>query len=285
MITITGATGQLGGLIINDLLKQVDAAEVTAVARSPQKAAHLADKGVVVRQGDYEDSRSLIAAFQGADALMFISNTDFSRRLEQHQHVVDAAKEAGVGRIVYTSIIATAPDNPLVASHLQTEQFIKESGLPYTIIRPNFYMDYQVAVVEDAINKGVHRSASGEGGAAYLLRSDIARMATAVLTQQEHAGKTYELTGPSVVTAADVAAAASVVSGKNIPYQPISWDELAQDYKESGMPEQMVQFSLMIAQIIASNILAKVSDDIGTVTGTPATSFMDFIKDSFAQKT
>ncbi len=285
MITITGATGQLGGMIINELLKQVNAAEITAVARSPEKAATLAENGVAIRQGDYEDSSSLVTAFQGADVLMFISNTDFARRQQQHQNVVNAAKEVGVGRIVYTGIIATAPDNPLVASHLQTEQFIKESGLPYTILRPNFYMDYQVAVVEDAINKGVFRSASGGGGAAYVLRSDIARMAAAVLIQQGHAGKTYELTGPSVVTAADVAAAASAVSNKSVTYQPISWDELAQDYKESGMPEQMIQFSLMIAQIIASNILAKVSGDIGTVTGTPATSFLDFIKEEFAQNT
>jgi len=282
MIVVTGATGQLGSMIVDNLLAEVDAGQIAALARSQEKAAGLAEQDVSVHIGDYEDPVSLVAAFQDADVLMFISNTDFARRAEQHGNVVDAARKAGVGRIVYTSIVAADPDNSLVASHLQTEQKIKESGVPYTFLRNNFYMDMYVGEVENAIEQGVYRSPSREGGAAFVSRADIARMATAVLIGEGHAGKTYDLTGPSVVTPPDFAEVASAISGNSIEYQRISWDEMAEDYKKRGMPEEAVQMSIMVQRILESGILAEVSDDIGDVTGVPATSFRNFVKAQLA---
>ena len=279
MIFLTGATGQLGRLIVEQLLVVVDASELGVLVRSEEKGAPFAAKGIAVRVGDYEDPASLVAAFQDVDVLLFTSNNDFARRQIQHENVADAAKEAGVGRVVYTGIVATAPENPLVAGHLATEAYIKATGVPYTFLRNNFYMDMVVDQVQNAIAQGAYISALGaENGAAYVTREDIARMATAVLTTSGHEGKIYNLTGVEVVTPPLFAEVATAVSGKDIPFEQISWDDLAQGMTASGMPEEGVQWAVMFAKILDSNILALVSDDIEAVTGTPPISFADFVK-------
>ncbi len=279
MIFLTGATGQLGSLIVDQLLGIVDASQLGVLVRSEEKGAPFAEKGIAVHVGDYEDPASLVTAFQNVDVLLFTSNTDFTRRQAQHEHVTDAAKEAGVGRLVYTSIVATDPETPLVASHLATEEYIKASGVPYTFLRNNFYMDMFVDQVQNAIVQGAYFSPLGaDNGAAFVTREDIARVATAVLTTDGHEGKIYNLTGPEVVTPTVFAEVASAISGKTIPFEQISWDALTQGLQASGMPEQAVQMIMMSTQILDSNILALVSDDVGDVTGTPANSFMDYMK-------
>lgn len=279
MIVLTGATGQLGRLIVDQLLAVVDANELGVLVRSEEKGAPFAAKGIAVHVGDYEDPASLVAAFQGVDVLLFTSNADFARRQVQHENVADAAKEAGVGRLVYTSIVATDPENPLVATHLATEDYIKTTGVPYTFLRNNFYMDMVVEQVQGAIAQGAYRSPlEAENGAAFVTREDIARMATAVLTTEGHEGKIYNLTGVEVVTPTLFAEVATAVSGKEIPFEQISWDDLAQGLKASGMPEGAVQWAVMFTRILDSNILALVSDDIEDVTGTPPISFADFVK-------
>jgi NAD(P)H dehydrogenase (quinone) len=280
MIAVTGATGQLGRLIIEQLLLTVDPGQIVAIARSPEKADDLAEKGVIVCQGDYDQVESLMQGFDGVDVLMFISNTDVMRRKEQHQNVIDAARKAGIGRVVYTSFIAVNDDNQLGPGHLATEESIKAAGLAYTFLRPNFYADMYVVEVEIAMKSGTYRSPSGEAGAAFISRSDVARAAAAALTSDEHTGKIYELTGPSAVTPAEFAAIASRLSGRSVVYQPISWDELAEDYRARGMPEQWVPMSIMLEQLIASNVLAKVSDGVERLTGKPPTSFEDFVRAS-----
>ena len=283
MIFLTGATGQLGSLIVDQLLGIVDASQLGVLVRSEEKGAPFAEKGIAVHVGDYEDPASLVAAFQNVDVLLFTSNTDFTRRQAQHEHVTDAAKEAGVGRLVYTSIVATDPETPLVASHLATEEYIKASGVPYTFLRNNFYMDMFVDQVQNAIAQGAYFSPMGaNNGAAFVTREDIARVATAVLTTDGHEGKIYNLTGPEVVTPTVFAEVASAISGKTIPFEQISWDALTQGLQASGMPEQVVQMIMMSTQILDSNILALVSDDVGDVTGTPANSFMDYMKGKLA---
>ena len=155
--------------------------------------------------------------------------------------------------------------------------------MPYTFLRNNFYMDMVVDQVQNAIAQGAYRSPLGAGnGAAYVTRLDIARMATAVLTTDGHEGKTYNLTGVEVVTPPIFAEAASAVSGKNIPFEPISWDDLVHGLEASGMPEEAVQMAVMFTKLLDSNILALVTDDIGAVTGTPAISLMDFAKGKLA---
>lgn len=280
MIAITGATGQLGGLIIENLLQSgTSPSEIIAVARTPQKANDLANKGVKVRHGDYADTASLVTACDGVQVLMFISNTDFASREEQHDNVVAAAKEAGIPHVVYTSVVDFGQPNPLVEGHHRTEQVIKDSGAAWTFLRNNFYMEPYVVEVEIAMKTGTYRTpTAGDVGAAIVSRADIARAAAAVLSTDGHQGVTYNLTGPSQVTPQTFAAVASEISGKEVTHQSITWDELTADYAGRGMPQDMIDLAIWLEQIIAAGGLSMVSDDISRLTGQPATSFSDFVK-------
>lgn len=285
MIAITGVTGQLGRLIVTELLKVASADQIVGVARSPEKATDLADQGLTIRQGDYSDYDSLGSAFEGSDVLMFISNADFTRREEQHKNVVDAAKQAGVGRVVYTSVVQYGNKDPLTLSHANTEEYIKASSLPYTFLRDNFYMESYVVEVEIAMEKGAYRSPTpADAGAAFVSRADIARAAAAVLTNDGHVGKAYDMTGPTVVTPTLFAETATSISGKTVIHQPITWEELAEDYKGRGYPEEIVGLSVNLEQMIATNTLAVVSDDIAQITGTPAEDFTSFVRRTLANK-
>lgn len=280
MITITGATGQLGHLIINGLLEEKDAAELRAIVRSPHKLGDLAALGVQLKQGDYDHPDELASAFASTDVLMFTSNTDFTKRKQQHENVVDAAKSAGVRRIVYTSFIQSDSDDMLTTSHGDTEAYIEASGVPGTILRDNFYMDPYAVEVEIAMKTGVYRTPTApEVGAALITRADVARMAVAVLIDDAHAGKTYDLTGPAVVSPMSFVEAASTLSGKPVTHQQITWEELADDYRKRGMPAEYVQLSVMLERFISSGKLATVSDDIETVTGQPAKGFLPFVQE------
>ena len=276
MIVVTGATGRLGRLIIEALLTQTDPSNIAAVVRSPEKATDLATRGISLHQGDYADKASLEAAFTGADALMFISNADIEQRAVQHQNVVDAAAAAGVGRVVYTSVFNVTHENMLAQTHLATEQAIIASGIPYTFLRNSFYMDMYVVEVEIAIQRGAYRSPSGNAGVSLVARRDIARSAAVVLTSDGHAGKAYDMTGPASVTPAVFAETASAISGQPIVYQPITWEELAAEYRQRGMPEAVVSLSIMLEQTIASRAFAGVSNDIEQITGMPAEDFLSF---------
>ncbi len=282
MITVTGATGSLGGKIIDQLLTKVDAGEISAVCRTPSKATHLAQKGITLRQGDYGDYDSLVAAFADTDTLMFVSNTDLPNRIAQHQNVVRAAQAANVKHIVYTSVVTVGNDDILSSTHAQTEQMIKDSGIAYTFLRNNFYMDMYVVEVEIAIEKGAYRSPSGNAGAAFVSRDDIARTAATVLTSSDHNGKIYHLTGPAVVSPAVFADVATKISGKPVGFEAISWEELEADYRDRGMAESRVAEGVMLEKVISSNIFAAVSYDIERVTGTSAESFESYVRKALA---
>ena len=284
MIALTGATGQLGRLIIDSLLDRIAPDELIALTRSTEKAADLAQKGVALRLGDYENIDSLMAAFVGVRTLMFISNSDVMRRAQQHKNVVDAAVGADIERIVYTSFIQTGSKDPLTQSHADTEASIKSSGIPHIFLRDNFYMDMYVGEVNVAIEQGTYRTARGsDTGAALVTRSDIARTAAVVLTEDGHEGKTYEMTGPASVTPAIIAATATAIAGKPIAQEQISFDELAEEYKQRGMPEPMVQLSVMLERMIGTNALAGVSDDIERITGKAPVDFLTFVKEMMAK--
>ena len=279
MITITGATGQLGRHTITQLLSRIDAASLSAVVRSPEKASDLADSGLKIVQGDYDTPAQLEQAFAGTDVLFFISNTDVQRRQQQHQNVIDAAKAASVGRVVYTSFVQTGRQDPLTMSHAATEAAIKASGLSYTFLRNNFYMDMYVAEVEIAGARGVYQTPTdASAGVALVRREDIARAAATVLVEEGHEGKTYDMTGPQAVTPAVIAQTASSIYGKPVEHQQIAWDELADEYRRREMPEPYVQLSILLERMIASNDLAGVSQDIERLTGTPAMGFEAFVR-------
>jgi NAD(P)H dehydrogenase (quinone) len=220
MIAITGATGQLGRLVINDLLTKVPAQSIIAVVRSPAKAADLAARGVQVRQAGYDDVPALTQAFTGVDKVLLISSNEIGQRASQHRNVITAAKNARVKLLVYTSLLK-ADQSPLnlAPEHVATEADVKASGLPFVILRNGWYTENYTGSVGPALANGAFVGSAGEGRISSAARVDYAAAAVAVLVGTPKVGHTYELAGDTAYTLSELAAEISRQSGKNIPYK------------------------------------------------------------------
>jgi len=240
MIAITGATGQLGRLVIQTLLKSVPASEIVAAVRNPQKANDLAALGIQVRHADYDRADTLLKAFQGADKLLLISASEIGRRLPQHRAVIDAAKKAGVGQLVYTSILhADHSPLPLAAEHKATEELIQASGIPSVVLRNGWYSENYLASVPAALQYGVFLGSAGEGRIASAARQDYAEAAAAVLTKSNQAGFVYELAGDESYTLAEFAQEIARQFGKNVAYQNLPEAEFKSALVSAGLPESI----------------------------------------------
>ena len=225
MIGITGATGKLGRLVVEKLKAIVPAQDIVALVRTPSKAA---DLGVTVREADYGQPATLEAAFQGLDVLLLISGNEVGQRLAQHHNVIDAAKKAGVRRVVYTSVLRADASTLLVApEHLSTEKELIASCVAYTILRNGWYTENYTASVPGAVAGGAFLGSAGDAKISSSAREDYAEAAVAVLTQDGHAGKIYELAGDDSYTLADLAAEISRQTGKTIPYKNLTEAEYA----------------------------------------------------------
>ncbi|MGU3415626.1 SDR family oxidoreductase [Enterobacteriaceae bacterium C34A] len=237
MIAITGATGQLGQLVIEDLLKTVPASQLVAIVRNPAKAEALSDKGIDVRQGDYNDEATLSKALQGVDKLLLISGSEVGKRAEQHGNAIRAAKAAGVKFIAYTSLLH-ADKSPLGlhVEHVATEKMLAESGIPYALLRNGWYTENYLASAPPAIEHGVFIGSAGEGKIAAAPRVDYAAAAAKVISTDGHAGKVYELAGDSAWTLSELAAELSKQSGKPVSYQNLSEADFAAALKGVGLP-------------------------------------------------
>ncbi|MFL9878797.1 SDR family oxidoreductase [Herbaspirillum rhizosphaerae] len=238
MIVVTGAAGQLGRLVIAALLKTVSAGQIVAAVRSPEKAGDVAALGVQVRRADYTDAASLDAAFQGATKVLLISSNEIGARLAQHRAVIDAAKRAKVQLLAYTSVLrADTSSLGLAAEHWETEQAIKDSGVPAAILRNGWYTENYTVGVPGAVAQGAIYGSAGEGRISSAARNDYAEAAAVVLAGEGHAGKIYELAGDSAYTLAELAAEVSRQSGKSVEYRNIP----EADYKAAlvgfGLPE------------------------------------------------
>ncbi|HEX6734020.1 MAG TPA: SDR family oxidoreductase [Azonexus sp.] len=238
MIVITGASGQLGRLVIENLLQTLPAGEIVAAVRDPQKVPDLAARGVQVRQADYDRPESLAAAFKGADKLLLISGSEVGRRVPQHRAAIEAAKAAGVGLLAYTSLLhaGTSP-LPLAIEHKETESLIRASGLPAVILRNGWYTENYLAGVAVALQHGVLLGSAGEGRIASAARADYAAAAAAVLTQDGQAGRIYELAGDTSYTLGELAAAIAGQSGKTVAYQNLPEAEFRAVLLDAGLPE------------------------------------------------
>ena len=239
-IAITAASGQLGHLMIDKLKAKVPASEIIAVARHTEKAA---DLGVEVRQADYSRPETLGPAFAGVSELLFISSSESGPgRVEQHRNVVDAAKQAGVKRIIYTSVLhADTSPLDLAEEHRATEAMIKASGIPYTILRNGWYTENYMASVGGAVAGGAVIGSAGEGRISSAARADYAEAAVAVLTSEGHAGRTYELGGDEAFTLADLAAEISRQTGRTIPYKDLPEADYAAALASFGLPEVLAK--------------------------------------------
>ncbi|MGE4528531.1 MAG: SDR family oxidoreductase, partial [Rhodospirillaceae bacterium] len=237
MIVVTGASGQLGRLVISNLLKRVPAAEIAAMVRSPEKAADLAALGVTVRRGDYTDPASLDAAFAGVEKLLLISSSEVGQRLPQHRNAIEAAKRAGAKLIAYTSLLhADASPLGLGEEHRATEALLAASGVPYVLLRNGWYTENYLASLPPAVQGGTLFGAAGEGRISSAPRADYAAAAAVALTAPGHAGKVYELAGDDAYTLAELAAEAGRASGKAVAYKNLSEAEFRAALEGVGLP-------------------------------------------------
>ncbi|KAB2901144.1 MAG: SDR family oxidoreductase [Dokdonella sp.] len=234
-IAITGATGQLGRLVIEHLKHKAPAADIVALVRNPAKAA---DLGVAARAFDYTRPEQLAPALAGIDTLLLISSSEVGQRAPQHANVIAAAKRAGVKHIVYTSLLHAdrSPLN-LADEHKQTEAMLKESGIPHTLLRNGWYTENYTGSVPAALANGAFHGSAGEGRIASAPRADYAEAAAVVVSSTDHAGKVYELAGDEAYTLTDLAAEISRQTGRSIPYVDLPEAEYAAALKAAGLPD------------------------------------------------
>jgi NAD(P)H dehydrogenase (quinone) len=232
-----------------------------------------AERGVAVHHADFDEPATLVEAFSGAERALLISALDFERRSGQHRAAIEAAKAAGVRHVIYTSI-PEPKGNPAAASpsHLATEVAARESGLAWTFLRNSLYADFQVPVVAQAIASGQLVTSAGEGRVAYVARADCAAAAAAVLTQDDHEGKTYDVTGPEAIGQKDIAALAAELGGRPVEVVSVDDDVLAAGMIEAGVPEAAARIRLSFVVAAREGFLGKVTNAVEELTGTAPSS-------------
>ncbi|HCT5886315.1 TPA: SDR family oxidoreductase [Proteus mirabilis] len=254
MIAITGATGLLGQHVIENLLQTVPANQIVEFARDVKKGSSLSQKGVLVRQADYNDKASLITALQGVDKLLLISSSEVGKRTIQHRNVIEAAKSADVQFIAYTSILhADRSPLSLHVEHVETEKMLADSGISYTLLRNGWYTENYLASVPAALEHGVFLGAAGDGKIASATRADYALAAARVISEEGHIGKVYELAGDEAWTLEQLAKELTKQSGKQVIYNNLSQADFVAALKTAGLPDKL------------SNMLA--DSDIGASKG------------------
>ncbi|HCU2343787.1 SDR family oxidoreductase [Citrobacter freundii] len=279
MIAITGATGQLGQHVIESLLKTVPASQIVAIVRNPAKATALSQQGITVRQADYSDEAAFTTALQGIDKLLLISSSEVGQRAPQHRNVINAAKAAHVKFIAYTSLLhADTSPLGLADEHVATEQMLAESGIAYALLRNGWYTENYLASAPAALEHGVFIGAAGEGKIASATRADYAAAAARVISEDGHAGKTYELAGDAGWALSQLAAELAKQSGKKVVYQNLSEADFAAALKGVGLPAGLAD---MLADSDTGASKGGLFDDSHTLSkliGRPTTSLADSVK-------
>jgi len=238
MFAITGASGQLGRLVIEELFTYVEADKLVAVVRNPAKVADLVQSGVQVRAADYNDLTALTEAFVGVEKLLLISSSEVGQRVAQHRQVIEAAKQAGVKLIAYTSLLH-ATDSPLAlaAEHIATEQLLADSGVPFVLLRNGWYTENYLASLPPALEHGVFIGSAGEGKISAAPRADYAAAAAKVLTLDNQGGKVYELAGDEAWTLAELAAEVAQQTSTALRYQNLSEADFQAALLNAGLSE------------------------------------------------
>jgi len=279
-IVITGATGQLGRLVVEALLDHgVPAAGIVAAGRNLAKLADLAERGVQVRPIDYNDPASLRQAFAGAEKVLLISGSEAGQRIAQHQNAIDAAKEAGVELIAYTSI-ANAGDTrmQLAAEHQATEKALHESGLPFTLLRNSWYLENYTEQLGTYLQHGAVLGSAGEGRVSAATRADYARAAAAVLLKENQAGQVYELGGDEPFTLAELAEELSAATGRAVEYQDLPVEQYTAVLTQVGLPEPVAAILADSDLGIARGELLVTSGDLSALIGRPATPMREAVR-------
>jgi NAD(P)H dehydrogenase (quinone) len=281
-IVVTGASGHLGRLVVESLLeKGVAPADIRALGRSAQKLEGLAARGVQTATIDFDQPETLAPAFEGADALLLVSASEPGNRVGQHKNAIDAAVEAGVGRIVYTSA-PHADDTALVLApeHKATEELLAASGLPVTILRNNWYTENYVGQIDTAEQTGEIVASVGDGRVASTTRKDYAEAAAVVLTTPGHEGAVYELSGDSAWNFDELASALGTILGKEVAYRALTPDEHTAILLGAGLDEGTAGFVVALDGNIRDGALADAAGTLSELIGRPTTSLLDGLKES-----
>ncbi len=268
-LAITGATGQLGRLVIQKLKARVPASAPMGLVRSTAKAA---DLGIAVREADYERPETLGPALDGVDTLLLISSSEVGKRAAQHRNVLAAASQAGVQHIVYTSLLhADRSPLDLAVEHRATEDALKASGIRFTILRNGWYTENYTASVPGSLANGAFFGSAGDGRISSATRADSAEAAAVVLAGKGHEGKTYELAGDESYTLADLAAELSRLTGRTIPYRNLTEAEYAAALLQAGLPDSLAKAIAGWDTGAANGALFDDSRALSTLIGRPTT--------------
>src|SRR5690606_19508653 len=277
-IGITGATGQLGRLVVDYAKKSTSPSNIVALVRDPEKAK---DLGVEVRAFDYNKPEALEAQLKGIDRLLLISGSEIGKRVQQHENVIRAAKAAGIKLLAYTSLLHTASSPIFLASeHLPTEKILRASGITYAILRNGWYTENYTQRISQNITAGAVFGCAGQGKISAAARKDFAEAAAVVLTGEGHEFKIYELAGDESFTLSDLAAEISKQTGKKIVYNNLSEAELVEVLKNAGLPEQMAGAFASIDTHIANGALYDNSHQLSQLIGRKTTPLSAVVKEA-----
>lgn len=287
-LLVTGATGQLGKLVLDQLLSSgVEPARIIATSRDTAKLGDYAAKGVKTRVADFDDPASLESAFAGADRILIISTDALDqpgKRLKQHLAAVAAAKKAGAKHILYTSM--PSPETsviPFAPDHLGTEKAIKATGIPYTILRNGWYMENLFMALPHALETGQWYSSSGEGRLAHIARADAAKAAAAALASSTNESRIYTLTGGEQRSTDEIAALVAKATGKPLDVVHISDEALAGGLKGAGLPDFLIPIVVSFDANTREGHINMVTNDVTSLTGAMPVKLGAFLEASKAR--
>ena len=284
-LLVTGASGQLGSRVVQFLLTQCPASQIVATARDPHRLAGLAAKGVTTRCLDYTNPTSIREACQDVERLLLISSSALGQRINQHRAVIDAAKQVGIQLFVYTSVLgATSIHHPLLRDeHGQTEALIRQSGLPYVLLRNGWYTENYTAGIPQAVTQGEVLGCAGQGRISGASRDDYALAAARVLaSSQPQAGSVYELAGDSAFTLDQFAAEVSRQANKTVVYRNLSEADYIARLQQVGLPPEIAEFVAQSDTAAAHGSLFNDSKTLHTLIQRPTTSLKDLVAAALA---
>lgn len=286
-ILVTGATGGLGKAVVETLLKEGGAHQISVVVRDPAKAADLQAQGVTVVPGDYNDYASLTRAFTGIDKLLLVSGNDIPNRVPQHTNVIKAAQAAGVKHLAYTSFQRRTEDGSsavafVAEAHLATEKLLKESGLTYTILKNTLYLDVLPQFMgPQVLETGTIYLPAGTGRGSFASRHDMGAAAAAVLTGTGHENKTYEIASNETYSFADIAKLLSDLSGKPVHYVSPTAEEFGTALAQAGVPAEGIQMATAFSTAIAQGEFDLPDSTLEKLLGRKPESAADFLKAAY----
>jgi NAD(P)H dehydrogenase (quinone) len=289
MILVTGATGHLGNAAIRSLLeKGVPAGKITALVRDENNAANLSEQGVQLKTGNYDDYSSIVDALEGVDKLFMISSNDVAAdTLLQHKNVINAAKENGVRHVVYLSQEVkddeTTAISFVIQVHRGTTEYIKETGIAYTIFNDTLYADSIGKFAGEAFLENGIFFPAGDGKVPFIPRTDIGEAAAVVLTTPGHEYKTYAITGNNAYSFEEIAGFLTDITGKKVKYLNPDLDTYTDTLEKAGVPKEVVGFLGAFSTAIKNGEFDTQRSDLEHLLGRKPTELKEFLNITYGK--